>query len=201
MNLVRNILLFARVAGFWAAAGLAACSGGAGGDGAPAQPLVVPVIEGHAAAAPGDFDKVAFACCTDPVRTQTLAALAKVGSRLAADDLLGSQAAAAELVAVARVPAMAGAPDAATFEDIATRGARMAGASDLPAMRVELQPLTDAGVSLALASPGGADHFALAYCPMKPGSWLQSGEPLANPYYGAAMLRCGSFQAPAPKAP
>ncbi|NDG85159.1 MAG: DUF3347 domain-containing protein [Proteobacteria bacterium] len=34
----------------------------------------------------------------------------------------------------------------------------------------------------------------LAYCPMKPGHWLQKEGELRNPYYGAEMLECGVVQ-------
>ena len=34
----------------------------------------------------------------------------------------------------------------------------------------------------------------LAYCPMKPGHWLQKEGDLRNPYYGAEMLECGVVQ-------
>ena len=34
----------------------------------------------------------------------------------------------------------------------------------------------------------------LAYCPMKPGYWLQKAGDLRNPYYGAEMLECGVIQ-------
>ncbi len=33
----------------------------------------------------------------------------------------------------------------------------------------------------------------VAYCSMKPGSWLQKGEVIRNPYYGASMLKCGEI--------
>jgi Cu(I)/Ag(I) efflux system membrane fusion protein len=33
-----------------------------------------------------------------------------------------------------------------------------------------------------------------AYCPMAEAVWLQYGEEITNPYYGASMLRCGEFQ-------
>jgi Cu(I)/Ag(I) efflux system membrane fusion protein len=33
----------------------------------------------------------------------------------------------------------------------------------------------------------------VAYCPMAPGSWLQKGEEIRNPYYGASMLKCGEI--------
>jgi hypothetical protein len=189
MNLFRSVLLF----------GGAVVAGGACGEEAPPQPMVVPVIEGHAAAAPGDFDKVAFACCAEPGRAEVILALTTLGSRLAADDLGGSKVAAADLAAKSK--ALGGGPDGTVFLDLGSRAERAAGAAEIEGVRVELQGLTDVGLALAQASPGGSARFALTYCPMKPGSWLQAGEPLANPYYGAAMLRCGSFQAPAPKSP
>ncbi|MFC1585154.1 efflux RND transporter periplasmic adaptor subunit [Fibrobacterota bacterium] len=44
---------------------------------------------------------------------------------------------------------------------------------------------------------GGKKHF-VAFCPMafdnKGGSWLQTEETINNPYYGAAMLRCGEIK-------
>ncbi len=33
----------------------------------------------------------------------------------------------------------------------------------------------------------------VAYCPMAPGSWLQTGKEIRNPYYGASMLKCGEI--------
>jgi len=32
------------------------------------------------------------------------------------------------------------------------------------------------------------------YCPMADATWLQEGTTVANPYYGASMLRCGSIE-------
>ena len=34
----------------------------------------------------------------------------------------------------------------------------------------------------------------LAYCPMVNKPWLQKDKEIRNPYYGAAMLTCGSFK-------
>ena len=33
----------------------------------------------------------------------------------------------------------------------------------------------------------------VAYCSMNPGSWLQMGTDIRNPYYGASMLKCGEI--------
>lgn len=36
-----------------------------------------------------------------------------------------------------------------------------------------------------------AEGWALYYCPMAPGFWIQTAEGVRNPYYGPAMLKCG----------
>ena len=41
-----------------------------------------------------------------------------------------------------------------------------------------------------MAKPSGVN---VAYCPMAPGSWLQTGKEIRNPYYGASMLKCGEI--------
>jgi len=33
----------------------------------------------------------------------------------------------------------------------------------------------------------------VAYCSMKPGSWLQQNDDIRNPYYGSEMLKCGEI--------
>jgi hypothetical protein len=39
------------------------------------------------------------------------------------------------------------------------------------------------------------EGISVVYCSMAPGSWLQRGTTIANPYYGAGMLRCGEIVA------
>ena len=41
-----------------------------------------------------------------------------------------------------------------------------------------------------MVKPNGIN---VAYCPMAPGSWLQTGQEIRNPYYGASMLKCGEI--------
>ena len=41
-----------------------------------------------------------------------------------------------------------------------------------------------------MIKPSGVN---VAYCPMAPGSWLQTGKEIRNPYYGASMLKCGEI--------
>lgn len=165
---------------------------GCGGEAPPPGAGKAAVITGHASALAGDFDRAAFTCCADPAEQAALDALVALSARMAADDAEGSAAASVALrAAVEAAPGMAalGPPSAA-----------VAAAGELAARREALVGLGAAARALPL-SPGGSGRFAWAHCPMKPGSWLQSGEPLANPYYGAGMLRCGNFEPSAPAAP
>jgi hypothetical protein len=41
---------------------------------------------------------------------------------------------------------------------------------------------------VTMARPAGR---RVMYCPMKKAGWVQEGSEVANPYYGAEMLRCG----------
>ncbi len=66
-------------------------------------------------------------------------------------------------------------------------------AADITALRVAFRGLSD-GV-IARHRPEG---FGVAYCPMafdnEGARWVQSDGDVSNPYYGAAMLKCGSVQ-------
>ena len=66
-------------------------------------------------------------------------------------------------------------------------------AADIIALRVAFRELSD-GV-IARHRPEG---FGVAYCPMafdnEGARWVQSDGDVSNPYYGAAMLRCGAFE-------
>ena len=68
---------------------------------------------------------------------------------------------------------------------------RGASASDLPAMRAAFKPLSEALVRL----PWPPEYQPM-YCPMFDGNsgatWVQKAGPVTNPYYGRAMLRCGT---------
>ncbi len=39
-----------------------------------------------------------------------------------------------------------------------------------------------------------SEPFYLQYCPMKNASWLSNNKIIKNPYYGSAMLNCGSVK-------
>ena len=63
--------------------------------------------------------------------------------------------------------------------------------------RISFKPISKATIQLAARVRGDDAHttFIHFYCPMVPGGegdWLQPSKPLANPYWGSKMLRCGN---------
>jgi hypothetical protein len=73
-----------------------------------------------------------------------------------------------------------------------TAARKLAAAEDIAAMREALKALSK---PMALwATLRKPDGVSVMYCSMAPGSWLQKDDTrIANPYYGAKMLRCGEI--------
>ena len=69
--------------------------------------------------------------------------------------------------------------------------AMLEGSRSLTAAREAFGQLSEAMVAYRALVPG--DKPLVAYCPMAKKSWLQAGKTIANPYYGASMLRCGTI--------
>lgn len=172
------------------------------GDDTPSTPPPVVVIGAaseHASAT--GFDEYAGTCCDEPVITAVVDAHIALATALAADD---GPAATAEVAAFkAAVEAALGAGAGVTEADrthlssLSDLGGRMVAlGADLEGLRAELGDTVDPLFTLVAAHGGGEGKLAVAYCPMAtpPGRWLQRTEPLANPYYGAEMLRCGVFE-------
>jgi Cu(I)/Ag(I) efflux system membrane fusion protein len=42
-------------------------------------------------------------------------------------------------------------------------------------------------------TPAIGTRIYIMHCPMYPGDWLQTGERVANPFYGSPMLECGAI--------
>ncbi len=169
--------------------GLLACDGG-GDDKAAAKPKVE-AVTGKTATKKGGFDQLTFKCCDDPALATLGKTFADLGTALAADDLERSKVAAGAFAAASTAgTAAAGAPGPA----IAAAGAAGASAADLDGIRAAYLDASAPMLKMAKAHKGGDVTLAVAYCPMKPGRWLQRSEPLANPYYGAEMLTCGVFE-------
>jgi hypothetical protein len=72
----------------------------------------------------------------------------------------------------------------------------LAAAKDLKAARDAFGPLSDALLERVKAD-GSADlvsDLKIGYCPMVRQSWIQRDQLPRNPYYGTAMLTCGSVK-------
>ena len=69
---------------------------------------------------------------------------------------------------------------------------KLAATKDISAMRETLKDLSKPmSMWVTMSQPQGV---SVMYCSMAPGSWLQKDDTLiANPYYGAKMLRCGEI--------
>ena len=76
--------------------------------------------------------------------------------------------------------------------NIKAAAGKLADAKDIVAMREALKDLSKPMAMWAtMSQPKGV---SVMYCSMAPGSWLQSNDTvIANPYYGAKMLRCGEI--------
>lgn len=83
---------------------------------------------------------------------------------------------------------------------LAGHARKAAQAGEAPEVRRAFEDLS-ASTEALLSRFGNpmAEPLRVAYCPMafdsKGAAWVQRDEALANPYYGAAMLRCGEFRA------
>ncbi len=141
-----------------------------------------------------------------------LLAVAKVAAALAADDLKGYQSAVMGLH-VELPPPPDSAPPSLKAAFLAMDKVRhLSGMeSTLAEARVAYLPVSEAAATLVLElqqERAGAESFLVFACPMTesafPGApakarWIQSGEPLRNPWFGIEMAECGAKIIPAAK--
>ena len=66
---------------------------------------------------------------------------------------------------------------------------------DIKHQREHFAPFSDNMIALAKAVKLSAEPVYQQYCPMKKSSWLSNQQAIKNPYYGSAMLTCGSVKA------
>lgn len=111
----------------------------------------------------------------------------EIQAKLAADKTDGVKAAAE---AIGQQAERMGEPGVA----MAKSAKAVADAADLKAARVAFGDLSDAVIAAGKAE-GWKDtpEVKVAYCPMVKKSWVQKEADIRNPYYGTAMLTCGSF--------
>lgn len=78
---------------------------------------------------------------------------------------------------------------------IAAGARKLAAAKDIAAARTAFGELSSALFAYAEKTKSGfGAGVRRAYCPMADKSWLQKESEIKNPYYGSAMLTCGSFK-------
>lgn len=122
-------------------------------------------------------------------------------TRLAKDDAAGAKAAYVGLQNALKAKELG--LDAALEKKLSGAAAQGASAAKLEDARAAFALVTDAMLTYLGASknPLGAP-LTLAHCPMaldnKGAKWLQLGETLENPYFGAEMLRCGTVEKSVP---
>jgi membrane fusion protein, copper/silver efflux system len=123
---------------------------------------------------------------------------------LAADDPEAARAAARAVDAALHGvdgAALEGAPARDTWNRLAREmHERLGGiiaAANLDGQRADFEPFSDAlTAAVGVFGVATARPVYRAVCPMvhgRDGYWLQEEEQIANPYYGAAMLRCGAI--------
>ena len=80
-------------------------------------------------------------------------------------------------------------------EKIVAGAKKLGEAKDIAAARTAFGELSVAITEYAQATKSSfGPDVRLAYCPMADKPWLQKDKDIRNPYYGAAMLTCGSFK-------
>ena len=66
---------------------------------------------------------------------------------------------------------------------------------DIKHQREHFAPFSDNMITLAKTVKLSTAPVYQQYCPMKKASWLSNQQGIKNPYYGSAMLTCGSVKA------
>lgn len=74
---------------------------------------------------------------------------------------------------------------------IAAAAERLTRATEIKEARLAFGDLSELLIRAGDLVP--TDDLKVAYCSMADEHWLQTGDQIANPYYGASMLRCGGF--------
>jgi Cu(I)/Ag(I) efflux system membrane fusion protein len=118
-------------------------------------------------------------------------------AKLAVDDFAGARAACAGVRSAAQVPALALTPE--LKKKIETASVECGAAPDIARLRTLFAGLSDAMLAYFAAQPNPLPvGLGVAHCPMamdgKGAKWLQTGDSLRNPYFGAEMLTCGTLE-------
>ncbi|MFO0634272.1 MAG: hypothetical protein U0168_15600 [Nannocystaceae bacterium] len=114
---------------------------------------------------------------------------AAIAAALAADDASGVPGLASELQREAKALS-----DKPGLGKVTSAAAGLS--ADLTATRRAFKNVSDGMIEYMRADASTQAGFELVHCPMafedKGALWVQASGKIANPYYGASMLRCGS---------
>ncbi|MFA7343090.1 MAG: DUF3347 domain-containing protein [Terrimicrobiaceae bacterium] len=111
----------------------------------------------------------------------------KIQTALASDSLKGIPEAASAIAESAK-------SHPGVFPDgLASQAAALAKAGDLQSARAAFKPLSVTLIKALSAQKEKTGKYFAATCPMAGAAWIQVGEKIANPYFGADMLTCGSI--------
>lgn len=90
--------------------------------------------------------------------------------------------------------------DTAQFKNAATLVPKLkkdakaiASSSDINKQRLAFATLSQAMIEFVKANKADTAPIYVDYCPMKKTYWLSAEKTIRNPYYGSAMLSCGSI--------
>lgn len=83
----------------------------------------------------------------------------------------------------------------ASFKDALSKHAKeLSSQSDLAKQRVSFAGLSQSMIDLFKVVSVKETSLYVDYCPMKKAYWLSTEKTIRNPYYGNAMLSCGSIK-------
>ncbi|MBM4343924.1 MAG: DUF3347 domain-containing protein [Deltaproteobacteria bacterium] len=146
--------------------------------------------------APGSSTPAAIVADTPKAKAlvEGLTAYAAVRKALAGDDLPGAKAAAP--AAAAKVAGMKAthAEKAPEIDSMAAAAHKVAASADIATARMAFGEFSRTLIGFVAADKGVAGGVVCYRCPMAKTyqKWLQLGDEMGNPYWGAEMLKCGS---------
>lgn len=170
-------------------------------DPAPAAKDPAPAAAAPAAASPTAAEPAAPPQqLADSPRTQkvieVISAYATVRAALAADNLSEAKAKAPALASAAKaaVPVWAGTTTGDQLAPLATAAEAVATAADIRAARFAFGDASKALITAIAPEPSLQVGLVAYRCPMAKTyqKWLQTGDAMGNPYWGAEMLTCGA---------
>jgi len=111
-----------------------------------------------------------------------------IQTALAGDSMKGVAAAAADMAATAK------ASNGAVPDSVAAQAEALSKAADITAARDAFKPLSARLIATLSAQTPISGGYVEAFCPMANASWIQSGQKIANPYFGSSMSTCGKVR-------